>query len=384
MHAVTSIATVAGLWPYEGAGAFHSNSGMYRWNKTMIEGLDVKDPQVRWLDQSRIGAVLTGDTADIGEGPPVTAMILQNTNPVSVAPDQDRVKRGFARDDLFVCVHEQFMTETAQMADIVLPATMFLEHDDLYQGGGHQYAMFGARQVTAPGECRSNHEVICGLAKRLGARHPGFDMGARELIDWTLTNSGKPGLAEMEVHHWIDCQPDFQTSHFVNGFGHKDGKYRFKPDWHAAKFRPDTGLFGPVDDMPAMPDHWAVIETADECYPFRLATSPARTFLNSSFNETPTSRKREGRPTVLMHPDDMAGLELQDGQKVRMGSPRGEVCLHVETFAGLKRGVVVSEGIFPNDAFEDGKGINTLTAADQPAPLGGGLFHDTKVWVKAV
>jgi anaerobic selenocysteine-containing dehydrogenase len=384
MHAVTSIATVAGLWPHEGAGAFHSNSGMYRWNKTMIEGLDVKDATVRWLDQSRIGAVLTGDAADIGDGPPVTAMILQNTNPVSVAPDQDRVKRGFARDDLFVCVHEQFVTETAEMADIVLPATMFLEHDDLYQGGGHQYAMFGARQVKAPGDCRSNHQVVCGLADRLGAEHPGFGMSVCELIDWTLTNSGKPALQEMEERHWVDCQPDFDTSHYVNGFGHKDGKYRFRPDWHAAKFRPDTGLFGPVDDMPAMPDHWAVIETADKKYPFRLATSPARTFLNSSFNETPTSRKREGRPTVLMHPDDMAELGLGDGHKVRMGSPRGEVRLHVAAFAGLKRGVVISEGIFPNDAFEDGKAINTLTAADQPAPVGGGLFHDTKVWVKAV
>ncbi len=84
------------------------------------------------------------------------------------------------------------MTETAELADIVLPATMFLEHDDIYQGGGHQHIMFGRKLIEPPGECRSNHEVICELARRVGARHPGFDMTVRELIDWTLANSGRP------------------------------------------------------------------------------------------------------------------------------------------------------------------------------------------------
>ena len=115
-----------------------------------------------------------GDPFDLAGGPPVKAMLIQNTNPASVAPDQTKVKQGLAREDLFVCVHEQFMTETAKFADIVLPATMFLEHDDVYQGGGHQHIMFGRKLVEAPGECRSNHDVLCDLAKRLGAEHEGF------------------------------------------------------------------------------------------------------------------------------------------------------------------------------------------------------------------
>ena len=109
----------------------------------MIEGLDARDLSLRALDQSRIGAILTGEPEALQHGPPVTALLVQNTNPVSVAPDQDLVKRGFAREDLFACVHEQVMTETARMADVVLPATMFVEHDDIYQGGGHQYILLG-------------------------------------------------------------------------------------------------------------------------------------------------------------------------------------------------------------------------------------------------
>lgn len=382
MHAVTAIAAVTGSWQYEGGGALHSNSGMYKWNKTLIEGLDMRDPNIRQLDQSRIGPVLLNDPYDLAGGPPVAAMIVQNTNPASVAPDQTKVKQGLAREDLFVCVHEQFMTETAQLADIVLPATMFLEHDDLYQGGGHQHIMLGAKLVEAPGECRNNHDVIADLAGRVGAEHPGFGMTPRELIDWTLKNSNRPDLAKLEQDTWIDVQQDFESAHFLNGFGHPDGKFRFKPDWKSARMKAGVGPYGPVDDMPAMPDHWDVIEEANETYPFRLATSPARTFLNSTFNETPSSRKREGRPTVFVHPDDLAASGLKDGDKVRLGSARGVVTLHAKALAEIRRGVLIAESIWPNEAFEDGKGINTLTGCDQPAPAAGGVFHDNRVWMK--
>ena len=129
------------------------------------------------------------------------------------------------------------MTETAKMADVVLPATMFLEHDDIYQGGGHQYILLGPKLIEPPGECRSNHEVVCGLAERVGAQHPGFAMRARELIDWTLQHSGWGTLADLEKNRWIDCQPDFDTAHYTRGFAWPDGKFRFMPDWANVPFR---------------------------------------------------------------------------------------------------------------------------------------------------
>lgn len=381
MHAACCIPTVTGAWQYEGGGAFHNSADIYHWNKSMIEGLDVRDPSVRMLDQSRIGPILTGDPEALRGGPPVTALLIQNTNPVSVAPDQTVVKRGFARGDLFTCVHEQFMTETVQMADLVLPATTFLEHDDIYQGGGHQYIQLGPKLVEPPGECRSNHEVICGLAARVGASHPGFKMTARELIDWTLQNSGWGTLQGLEAARWIDCQPSFEQSHYLDGFAWPDKKFRFKPDWPNVPFR-SMVRDGPIDAMPVLPDHWTVIEEADAEHPFRLATSPARSFLNSTFNETPTARAKEGRPDVMMHPDDAAKLGLSDGDAVVLGNRRGEVRLHLRLFDGVRRGVLIAESIWPNESYPDGKGINTLTGADASAPYGGAAFHDNKVWVR--
>ncbi len=381
MHAALSIATVAGLWPHEGGGAFHTNSGIFGLNKSMIEGTDALDRSVRSLDQSRIGAVLTGDAEALHGGPPVKAMLIQNTNPMNVAPDQHKVASGFARDDLFVAVHEQFMTDTAKMADIVLPATMFMEHDDIYRGGGHQFILLGPKVVEAPGEARENHYVVTELARRLGAEHPGFDMSPREHIDWMLRKSRRGTLEELEAARFIDCQPPFERAHYLDGFGYPDRKFRFKPDWPRVPNTND-GTVGPWDTIPTLPDQWDVIETADVEHPFRLATSPARSFLNSSFQESPTGRTREGRPEVMMHPEDAAQLGLGAGDRVCLGNGRGEVVLHLKLFDGVKRGVLVSEGLWENGAFEGGRGINTLTGADPVAPYGGAAFHDNKVWVR--
>jgi anaerobic selenocysteine-containing dehydrogenase len=218
---------------------------------------------------------------------------------------------------------------------------------------------------------------------------PGFGMTEREHIDIMLGKRGFGDFASLKEKKWLDVQPDFETAHFLRGFAHPDGKFRFKPQWAggAAPNKPPRNMgvaFGPYDRLPEFPDHVDLIEVADDEHPFRLATSPARSFLNSSFAETASSRAKEGgRPELLLHPDDASMLGIAEGGRVELGNDRGEVVLHAKLFAGLKRGVVIAEGIWPNDAHERGEGINVLTGADAPAPHGGAAFHDNKVWVRA-
>ena len=373
VFAVTCLPAVTGAWQYEGGGALLSNHDLVRLDRTLIEGLDVLDHSTRILDQSRIGPILAGDRRDLGDGPPVTALLIQNTNPMVVAPESRLVHHGFARSDLFVCVHEQFLTETAAIADIVLPATTFLEHDDFYTAGGHTFLQV-ARAVLPPyAECRSNHVVICALAKRLGARHPGFEQSAIEIIDHTLRVSGLPGIDAFGDAPWLDCWPGFEAGHFLDGFGHADKRFHFRADWRA---------IGPEHaQLPSFPDHVEVIDEGEPERPFRLVAAPSRSFLNTSFNNTPSSVAREGRPTALVHPEVLAGLNLGDGDRVRIGNRRGSVVVHARAFDGLQRRVVIVEGLWPDHAFEEGIGINLLTSADPGLPRGGAVFHDTSVWL---
>jgi anaerobic selenocysteine-containing dehydrogenase len=374
MHAVTCLPTVTGAWQHEGGGALWSNRAIYGINKTLIEGLDALDPTIRVMDMSRIGSVLTGDRGELGDGPPVHAMLIQNQNPLTVCPDSNRVRRGFGRDDLFVVTHEQFLTETARWSDIVLPATMFMEHDDLYQAGGHTHLQIGPKLIEPPGECRSNHDLIRELAKRLGAKHRGFEMSAMEMVDATLLASGYPGAATLLEQRWFDAAPPFRAGHFLDGFPTADKRFHFAPNWQAMGDR--NGV------MPALPDHMDNVDSATATEPFRLVTAPARSFLNTSFSEMASGRKREGRPTVLVHPDDAARLGLSDGSKIRLGNDRGEVVLHARIAAGQQPGVLVAESIWPSECFEGGIGINALTSDEPGPPFGGAVFHDTAVWLR--
>ncbi|MBM7324287.1 molybdopterin-dependent oxidoreductase, partial [Agrobacterium sp. S2] len=387
MHAALSIATVLGSWQYEGGGAFHNNGDIFRLNKAELMGTAYADPDVRQLDQSQIGRVLTGDAEALRHGGPVTALLIQNTNPVNVAPEQRLVKQGFLRDDLFVAVHEQFMTETAELADIVLPATMFLEHDDIYRAGGQNHILLGPKLVEPPETVRTNLFVIEELAKRLGIDHmPGFGLSARDHVDHMLKVSGWGDFDTLAEEKWIDAQPPFEVAHYLEGFGYGDGKFRFSPDWATGpspnKPPKNIGVMGPVSEFPKFPDQVDVIEVADADHPFRLATSPARNFLNSTFAETKTSVQKEGRPELMICPEDAAINGISDGDIVRIGNGRGEVRLHAKIVEGARPGVLIAEGLWPNKAHLDGEGINVLTGADAVAPYGGAAFHDNKVWLR--
>ena len=328
---------------------------------------------MRVFDQSRIGDVLVGNPEDLQGGPPVHALFVQNTNPVVVAPETRKVKQGLQREDLFICVHEQFMTETAEYADIVLPATMFAEHDDIYVGSGHTYVQM-TKKIIEPYELsRSNHDVLCAIAERLGLEHAGFAMTEWELCDDALKRSGLPDAETVYKKQWHDCAKPFAEANFLSGFETDDGKFHFMPKWHE---------LGPRhSNMPRYPDHWQVTDSPSDTYPYRLVAAPARQFLNTTFTETPSSVKIGKKPVLLMHSDDMQECGVSDDQRIEIKSQCGEIITHVKCFDGVQRGTVIMESIWPNHAFEGGYGVNTLVSAEPGYPNGGAVFHDTAVSV---
>lgn len=375
LHAVSCLPAVSGAWQYEGGGALYGNASIYDLDRRQIQGLDI-DCRTRVMDQSRIGRVLTGEPHDLQGGPAVEALFVQNTNPAVVAPETRLVLKGLAREDLFTVVHEQFMTETAEYADVILPATMFLEHDDIYTASGHTHLQIGRKLLEPPGECRSNHQVLQGMAERLGLAHAGFHLSERELVDNLLQSSGLPDFDAMVASGGHDCaHASFEDANFLNGFGTPDKRFHFSPDW--------STVGSNTEGMPTFPDHWAVTDEPTEQCPLRLVAAPARQFLNSSFTETESSQRMEKQPLARLHPDDLQRYGLEDGALVTLGNEQGEVSLQAMAFDGVQPGTVVVESLWPNRFFAGGLGINTLVSSQPAQPDGGAVFHDTAVWARA-
>ncbi|MCH9780766.1 MAG: molybdopterin-dependent oxidoreductase [Alphaproteobacteria bacterium] len=407
VHAVSCLPAVGGKWQYEGGGAFYSSSG---WGGKLLDraflmGLEqAQSPpsrEARLLDMSRLGDVLMGDPdalrGEFPKAPPeaapteaspheegrpapigVHAMIIQNTNPLAVCPDQRRVRQGFARDDLFVVVHEQVFTETCQYADVLLPATNFLEHDDFYTSYGQSALDVSLKVTEPPGEARHNHFVISSLAARLGIAHESFAMTPKDLIEDTLARSGLPSIDGVIEQGGIDLEGNADESYFRTGFGFPDKKFRFRPDWASKET-----IYGvrPAIPYPVYADHYNVIEQADDAFPFRLITAPSRSFLNSSFNRTEGGKKQAGRPEVLINPDEAQKHGIDDGAIVRLTSRQGTIRLHARWHDGAAPSTVVVESIHADSSFLDGEGINFLTSAAGGAAVGGAVFHDTAVAV---
>ncbi|NKB76674.1 MAG: molybdopterin-dependent oxidoreductase [Gammaproteobacteria bacterium] len=379
VHAVSCLPVLTGAWQYPGGGALLSTGNSFTLTTDLFHGVDPNEPTSkdgagRVLDMSEIGKILCGDVDALQSGPPIKAMLIQNTNPMLVAPDLGRVKKGLSRNDLFVCVHEQFMTETAMMADLVLPATNFVEHGDIYTSYGHTFLQVTEKIIDTSDQCRSNHELINELAHRLGTKNRCFYMTEQEMISESLERSGYPQASEFTEQHFLDCAPSFEEAHFLNGFHWPNKRFRFSPDW------PALGSGG--HDMPTMPDHWNVIDQRDSTHPFKLVAAPSRGYLNSSFTQSPSSIKREKKPWIKMHPQAAKRCGLKNDDQATIGNKRGSVTATIRIMENIQVDTVVVEGIWPAKAFPEGIGINVLISSEPAKPSGGAVFHDTAVWVR--
>ncbi|MEZ5740077.1 MAG: molybdopterin dinucleotide binding domain-containing protein [Burkholderiaceae bacterium] len=201
-------------------------------------------------------------------------------------------------------------------------------------------------------------------------------MDTHEILEQTLARSGVWDVATNVARGGQDFALPFEQRNYLTGFAWPDGRFRFKPDWRA--------LGGRHAQMPTLPDHLDVIDEATADKPYRLVAAPARTFLNTTFNETPSSVKREREPTAQIHRDTCAALALAEGDAVWLGNEKGRVQARVRPVEGQHPGVVVLEGLWPNKAFTGRAGVNVLTSTDPGFPSGGAVFHDTAIWLRPV
>ena len=341
---------LVGAWRHRAGGLLLSSSG---WFRHAIDSAKLYRPDLlagrrpRTVNMSTIGDDLLRD-ASPEFGPRIEALVVYNSNPVAVAPDSRKVVAGFAREDLFTVVIEQFMTDTADHADIVLPATTQLEHRDVHASYGHTYAMHNEAAIAPLGEAKPNTQVFRELAARLGFTEPCFADSDEQLARMAF----KPEFVdadEMARSGWVKLPlPDAPFAD--GGFPTPSGK--------VLADAPGLGL----------PDHVPNRECAESApalaarYPLAMISPPARHFLNSSFVNVKSLRAIEGEPLVEIHPQDAAARGIVDGAMVRLFNDRGSYRCKAELSTRARPGVVVGLGVWWRKFGADGVNVNELTS----------------------
>ncbi len=300
-------------------------------------------------------------------GPKIEALIVYNSNPVAVAPESKKVVAGFARDDLFTVVLEHFLTDTADHADIVLPATTQLEHLDVHTSYGHTYAMLNQPAIAPLGEAKPNTQIFRELAARMG-----FDDACFRDDDATLARTAfGPDVpyAQLQERGWVKLPiPD---APFADGaFPTPGGKCRIDA--------PGLGI----------PDHVPNYESAQSApalaarYPLAMISPPARNFLNSTFVNVKSLRDIESEPLVEIHADDAAPRGIADGQRVRVWNDRGSYLCTARISARARPGVVNGRGVWWRKLGLEGSNVNELTHQGLTDIGRGPSFYDCLVEVR--
>ncbi|MBF0341778.1 MAG: molybdopterin-dependent oxidoreductase [Magnetococcales bacterium] len=365
IHAISCLPAVTGAWSRPGGGALFATGGAFNLANEPLPAPPASTPPPRTLDMSRLGEILTDSTLT----PPVLALLVSHANPAGSCPDLQRVYAGLSREDLFTVVHEQVMSDTARFADVLLPATTFLEHEDLYKSYG-QYTLQHAVPLLPPtGQAKSNHDLVNALAQRMGYDDPAFRMSTAETVRHILAESGLPPREQWQ-HPWLDCAPSWRAQHFLDGFATEDKRFHFRPDW-------------PRSDMPPLPDHWPVNRRDDPveatAYPLDFMTPPAMEVLNTTF--TQTDRAKRHVPELWIHPQDAEERGIRDGDRVAVFNGAGQLTMRARVTTDVSAGLTLCESNQPASAFPEGIGLNTLSHARPVAPDGGPALHDNRVEV---
>jgi len=346
---IAMLPCLVGAWRHRGGGLLLSSSG---WFAPVRDDAALQRPELlagrrpRTLNMSTIGDDLLRE-ASSDFGPQVEALIVYNSNPVAVAPDSAKVVAGFAREDLFTVVLEHFLTDTADMADYVLPATTQLEHLDVHVAYGHTYVLINEAAIAPLGQARPNTQIFRDLARHMGFREPCFADDDETLLRCAF----KPGTIDIDAlreRGWVKLPlPDAPFAD--GGFPTANGKVQVDA--------PGLGV----------PDHVPAYESRDSApalaarYPLAMISPPARNFLNSSFVNLQSLRDIEGEPLLEIHADDAGPRGIADGARVRVFNDRGSYLCKGRVSSRARPGVVNGLGIWWRKLGLEGTNVNQLT-----------------------
>ncbi len=382
VRAILTLPALTGQYGVRGGGLAYSTSGIIKWDKTALNHWEDCPPPARKINMNRLGAALNGEAAD----PPIQSLFVYGANPVASSPNSGEIIRGLRRPDLFTVVHEQFLTDTADFADIVLPATNQLEHTDLHKGYGHTFISYNQRAIAPPGECRSNWEVMRLLARAMGYTEPWLFQSADEVIAEILSataaeNPALAGVTPARLKRERTIAPDVPDVPFADlDFPTPSGKVEIFSQTLA-----DDGL----DPLPNFvpPTDPAADSFSGSGKSLALISGAAHHFVSSTFANHTDFLAREGDPFVEIHPTDAVARGIADGDLVRLENARGWVKLRARVTDDIRPGVVASpKGRWAkNDPFSAEKhNLNRLTS-DALGDFGGqSTFHSTRVWLRRV
>jgi anaerobic selenocysteine-containing dehydrogenase len=384
VRAIACLPSLTGAWRERAGGALLSSSGWAPVDShtlqrpDLIPGWPASQPRV--INMNAIGDALL-HPGGTGFGPKVEAVVVYNSNPVAVAPDSERVAAGFARDDLFTIVLEHFQTDTADYADLLLPATTQLEHLDLHKSYGHTDVMVNLPAIAPVGEARPNTEIFRGIARSMGLQEPALfesdETVAATALQWNDRALEGVSWETLKQTGWAKLNlPD---APFANGaFRTPSGKCEFFSERLARQ------------GLDPLPDYLSPHESKDGApelaarYPLAMISPPARNFLNSTFVNVESLRSTEGEPHLDIHPSDALLRQVSDGDLVRIFNDRGSMQARARVTDKAREGLVVGLSIWWKKLAPDGRNANQLTSQALTDLGGSATFYDCLVEVERV
>ena len=378
VRTIACLPAITGHWRRAGGGVQLSTSANFRFNSSALERADFS-PAVRTINMIRLGEALNTKDAGVG-GPPVRALIVYNSNPAAVAPDRSAVLRGLAREDLFTVVLEHFQTDTADWADIVLPATTQLEHWDVHLAYGHHYASLNRPSIAPLGECRPNTEIFRLIAQRMGMDDPCFHDDDVTLIKQALDTPhermrGVTFDALME-HGWVRLNVPRPYLPYAEGnFTTPSGKCEF----YSERLK-QLGL-DPVPTFTAPYEFPELVPELAARYPLTLISSPAHHFLNTTFVNVGPLLRAVREPECILNAADAERRGIADGARVIIHNDRGEFAAVARVGDAIREGSVWAPSIWWGKLTADGRNANHTTSQLETDMGHGPVFYDNLVEV---